>query len=1012
MTWSGSRLAAVVAALACLTVAPPAVAQTGTSSSAIAGTVKDTSGAVLPGVTVEAASPALIERVRTVVTDGEGQYKIVNLPVGTYSVTFTLIGFSLVKREGIVLTTNFTAPVNADLAVGSLQETVTVSSAAPVVDVQNTVVRSTVSRQVLDSVPSGRSQLAIIQFMPGMSANPSSTDVGGSKGDQQPFFTSHGSAGGDSRFQMNGFSISIGGGGARVFVPNPMNTQEITVELGGGNAEQPNSGVQMNYISKTGSNAFAGDIVGAWTNGNFQSNNYKNSDMEARGVPSTSINHLDRIEDIGIGLGGALRQDKLWYYTAYRFWRSGNYVAGQYFADLKAMGGDPHRPLVFDKSHPAINDYWGNTASIRLTWQATPRNKFNVHYEYEVHCDCTHTEGNNGGLQGLSSGEAQNRQMEDPADIFMTEWTFPATSKLLFGGGVGFTRPKWQNSPQPEVTANSVAITDAVTGQRWGAEPNSGANSSYYLNYRNKIEPRFSATYATGSHTLKAGLNLISYWNAYVTRVMPNNMTWTYANNVPQSVTEWDSPYTIRERVKADLSLYGQDQWTVKRLTLNYGFRFDYFKADVPAQTLDPSPFRPVTVNTDPVVCSPCQHDLQPRLSASYDLFGNGKTALKVGVGRYVLSAGGSVFNPANSIVHSATRAWTDSNGNYNPDCNLLDNAANGECGAQNNAAFGTVRVITNIDDTARLNYRRYNWQTTAGVQQELLPGTSLNVTYSRTSWSKFTVTRNLNVTPADFDPYCIPVPADSRLPLSGQTLCGLYAVSAAKFAVQSTNNLIIPVSNVSGATQTDIFNGVDVSINARLPHGAFVTGGTATGRQAFNNCYAAQRPDLVPIGFTSASLSVAPSLANNPNGFCSVVPPFQTQLKLQGSYPLPLNFQVSASVISMPGIPVLAQYQVPTGTVIWPNGSRPLPGNASSVNVANLFAPLTVFEDRFNQIDLRFTRVFRMGNRRFQANLDIYNLANGSGVLGENFAYGPNWTKPTQLLDGRIVKFGGQISF
>jgi hypothetical protein len=1007
-----NRVLAIVAALGCLALAASASAQTGTSSSAVAGTVKDTSGAVLPGVTVEAASPALIEKVRTVVTDGGGQYKLVNLPVGTYSVTFTLTGFNLVKREGIELTTNFTAPVNADLAVGSLEETVTVTSAAPLVDVQNTAVRSTVSRQALDTIPSGRGQLSVIAFMPGMAANPSSTDVGGSKGDQQPFFTFHGSNSSDSKFQLNGFSTSIGGGGARVFVPNPMNTQEIAVELGGGNAEQPNSGVQLNYISKSGSNTFAGDIIGSWTNGSFQSNNYKNSNMEARGVPSTSINHLDRIEDIGIGLGGALRQDKLWYYTAYRFWRSGNFVAGQYFSDLKAMGGDPHRPLVFDKSRPAINDYWGNNASIRLTWQATTRNKFNVHYEWEKHCDCTHTEGNNGQLQGLSSGEAQDRQTEDLADIFETEWTFPATNKLLFGGGVGLSRPLWQNSPQPEVTAEAVAITDAVTGQRWGAEPNNGANSSYYKNYRNKIEPRFSATYATGSHAFKAGLNLIHYWGAYVTRIMPNNMTWTYSNGVPQSVTEWDTPYTVRENVKADLSLYGQDQWTVKHLTLNYGLRFDYFRTEVPAQTLDPSPLRPVTINTDPVHCSPCSSDFQPRLSASYDLFGNGKTALKVGVGRYVLSAGGSVFNPANSVVHSATRTWTDSNGNYNPDCNLLNNAQNGECGAQNNAAFGTVRVTTNIDDAARLNYRRYNWQTVAGVQQELLPGAAVSVTYIRTSWSNFTVTRNLNVTPADFDPYCIPVPADSRLPLSGQTLCGLYAVSAAKFAVQSTNSLIIPVSGVSGATQTDIFNGVDVTINARLPRGAFVTGGTATGRQAFNNCYAAQRPDLVPLGFTTASLSVAPGQANNPNGFCSVVPPFQTQVKVQGSYPLPLNFQASASFISMPGIPVLAQLQVPTGTVIWPNGSRPLPGNAASVNVANLIAPLSVFEDRFNQLDLRFTRVFRMGNRRFLANLDIYNLMNGSGVLGENLTYGPNWTKPTQLLDGRIVKFGGQFTF
>ena len=162
----GSKGLAILAACGCLALAASASAQTSGGSAAIAGTVKDTSGAVLPGVTVEAASPALIEKVRSAVTDEQGHNKIVNLPVGTYTVTFTLTGFSVVKRDGIDLTTNFTAPINPELAVGSLQETVTVSGAAPVVDVQNTGVRNVISRQVLDSVPNGKTMLSLIAFTP------------------------------------------------------------------------------------------------------------------------------------------------------------------------------------------------------------------------------------------------------------------------------------------------------------------------------------------------------------------------------------------------------------------------------------------------------------------------------------------------------------------------------------------------------------------------------------------------------------------------------------------------------------------------------------------------------------------------------------------------------------------------------------------------------------------------------------------------------------------------------
>ena len=242
--------------------------------------------------------------------------------------------------------------------------------------------------------------------------------------------------------------------------------------------------------------------------------------------------------------------------------------------------------------------------------------------------------------------------------------------------------------------------------------------------------------------------------------------------------------------MKAELGVFAQDQWTLKRLTLNYGLRWDYVHLDVPAQTIDPSPFRPVPVNTTAVECSPCQSDFNPRVSGSWDVFGTGRTAIKAGIGRYSLARGNSVFNPANFIVHSATRTWTDANSNFFPDCNLVDNAqqdlrgTGGDfCGAQSNSAFGTVRITTTPDPSVMIDFRRYNWQTTVGAQQELMPGVSLSGTYVRTAWSRFTITDHTAVTAGDFDPYCIPVPTDARLALSGQQLCGFYAVTAAKFS-------------------------------------------------------------------------------------------------------------------------------------------------------------------------------------------------------------------------------------
>jgi hypothetical protein len=991
----------VVAVLGFVVLTASASAQQG-GVSAIAGIVRDPSGAVLPGATVQATSPVLIERVREVVTDEQGQYKIVNLPPGTYSVTVSLPGFKSVQRAGIELTTNFTAPVNAQLEVGSVEETLTVSGTAPVVDVQNAATRNIISARVLDTIPTGKTMLTIIALTPGMAGNTAGQDVGGSKGDLMPFFSFHGSAQGDSKLEVNGFNVNNAAASGRGFVPSPQNTQEIAVELGGGSAEQPSGGIQFNYISKAGGNLFRGDLTGSFTNQKLQSNNF-NDTLASRGMTASTINRLDKVGDIGFGFGGAVVQDKLWYFGSYRYWAAGTYVAGQYFNKLQ-------NSLLYqpDLSRPVINDFWGNNASLRMTWQATARNQFSFHYEWEKRCDCTHLMGNNAIFQGLSAGEATDHQIFLPVDILQMEWTSPVSNKLLFNGGIQFSRPTWSTFPQPGLWPGAVAITEDTTGQRWGAEP--GINSYLTPSTRHKMEPRLSMTYVTGSHAFKTGFNLTHEWGQLQTTIVPNDVNYTFHLGLPVTITQFGTPLTVLDNMKADLGVYGQDQWTHKRLTLNAGLRFDYIKDDVPAQHLPPTRFRLNAVDTPALDCSPCQSDFSPRVSVAYDLFGTGKTALKFAAGRYMLARGNSgVYNPANFVVTNASRQWNDANGNFVPDCDLTVITANGECAALNNNRFGTINVTTAIADNARLDYRRNNVQFSGGVQHQVLPGTSVNVSYYRTTWNQFTVTDNLLTTPADYNSYCVPLPSDGQLPGGGgNQLCGLYAVSAAKFG--QSQGLVARTSDYGGE-QTDVFDGVDVILNARLPRGGFLTGGTSTGREVFDNCFAAQQPDLTATAFTNPSVA-APTLANNPSGFCRVSPPFLTQLKLQGSYPLAWDFQISAAYQNTPGIPIHASLVVPNPTVAESLG-RPLPGNASSVTIANIIAPLTVYEDRISQLDLRLTRIFRLGGaRRFQANLDVYNALNGSSILNENTNYGPNWKRPTLILDGRLVKFGGQLSF
>src|SRR5256714_9514898 len=240
------------------------------AQSAIAGVVKDETGAVMPGVTVEVASPALIEQTRSAVTDTQGQYKILDLRPGTYTVTFTLPGFSTVKRDGVELPANFTAPVNAEMRVGALEETVTVSGAAPVVDVQQAVTQQVLPQQLLDAVPTGgRNIQSVGATLVGVTQ--SQPDVGGAQGMQQTYIAAHGSDPKDNYIMVDGIRLNgIEGDGAIQQYFNEGMFSEMSYQTGGISAESSGGGVRLNMIPKDGGNALKGDVFYSATGSSLQ----------------------------------------------------------------------------------------------------------------------------------------------------------------------------------------------------------------------------------------------------------------------------------------------------------------------------------------------------------------------------------------------------------------------------------------------------------------------------------------------------------------------------------------------------------------------------------------------------------------------------------------------------------------------------------------------------------------------------------------------------------------------
>jgi hypothetical protein len=957
----------IVLLLAFFVMPAAAFAQTG-----IAGEVKDTSGAVLPGVTVEASSPALIERIRTATTDVQGQFKILDLRPGTYSVTFTLPGFSTAKRAGIELSGTFTATVNAEMQVGGVEETITVSGRSPLVDVQNVVQTRVVTKDVIDAIPTARTFHTIGVVVPGVTtatsagSGPTSHDVGGSAGDRSQQLAIHGSIGRDMQNTIDGIQNNNANGVALtgMFI-DAGSIQEFSYQLGAVSAELQTGGVHTSIIPKDGGNVFAGTFFGTFSNHSFQSDN-STDELRAQGLPE--VNHLDKVWDINPSFGGPLKRDRLWMYFSTRYWGLNDRVAGTYYDT------DP-TDLVYtpDLSRRAIDDTWQSSVSLRPTWQMNQKNKLVGYFNTQGRCLC-HSQ-----TRPTTPPEISRRAMS-PVDYWGSLlWTSMLSNRLLLDVGTSYHYFAQTSYAQPGISESILPVQELSTGLMLRAP--SGLSLTRHgpiVNYKSSL------SYVTGSHALKSGFTLQRAHRRFDTWTN-GDMVLRLLNGVPRQVQVSTTPYILEEDLNAALGVFVQDQWTSRRLTLNLGVRFDYHNASVPETHLPPARF--VGARDFPRISNvPNWTDLSPRLGASFDLFGNGKTAVKITLSRYVagemLEFPRSV-HPVQTSVNTATRNWTDTNNDFVPQ--------ESELGPLSNANFGKLNITTRYADEVREGFgsRGFNWETSAGIQHQLLPIMSVNASYHRRAYANFTLTDNLDVKPSDYDSFCMTSPRDPRLPGGGgQQVCGLADIVPARFGV--ANNNLVTFSKPFGK-QSEIYNGVDLTMNARLGAGALVAGGVSVGRVARSRCFAVDSPEELR--------------------FCDVKPPFQPNAKFLATYPLPWGLQAAATFQSLPGPEISASY-VATNADARASLGRNLSGGANATKTVPLIAPGSQYGERIFQVDARASKIIRVGRLRVQANFDLYNLFNVNPVMVYNFNYGPSWLQPTYVLPGRLLKMGAQIDF
>jgi hypothetical protein len=960
---------------------------------AIAGFVRDTTGSMLPGVTVEASSPALIEKVRTVVTDGQGRYLVVDLRPGSYVVTFSLPGFSTIKREGIELSGTFTATVNVDMAVGTLEETVTVSGASPLVDVQNVVQERVMTAETVSALPTARTFQTLAAVIPGLTTTAgvgaSNQDVGGSMGDQSQTLAIHGGKPGDQQNMIDGFYMNGVSSTTQLAIYLDMGSmQETRYELGAIGADTTTGGVHVNFILKDGGNLFRGSVFGAYANNRMQAKNITD-DLKARGIGSQT--GIDKVWDFNPGMGGPVKKDKVWFYASARVWGTNNRVPGIWYD--KDPLDNVYTP---DFDRPGIEDTRIFSGSLRLTWQVNAKNKVSAyHVNQQGRCLC-HRD-----ISSTRAPEASRKARSPLMHVEIYEWTAPLTNKLLLeAGGIAYTQ-LYSVEPQPDVWQPGVlALTELTTGLNWRM-----SNIGHDGFGMRKFSPKASLSYVTGSHAFKTGLSLQRGWIRNFLNIN-GDMTLALRNGVPASVTLYTTPYNVLNNLNEALALYAMDQWTHKRVTLNIGASYDIHKSGVPEQHLSavqfvgPRDFAAI----DNV---PLWKDFSPRLGVALDLFGNGRTAIKASFSRYVAGQGtgfANANNPVLTSVNSATRTWNDVNGDFKPQCNFTNPAANQECGVLTPSTFGQLRVTTRYDDAVRTGLRGYNWESSVGINQELWRGVSAEVSYHGRRYGNFSVTDNLAVTPANFDPYCITAPTDSRLPGGGGfQQCGLYDVNPSK--VGQVDNLVTDASKFG--RQTENYHGADFLMNARLGSGGRVGGGVNTGRTTTDNCEVVGKVDN-PASGTNANPS---GIASPSTLYCRITPPFQMNARAYAVYPLPWELQASATFQTIPGPMVIANYVMPNSQIA-PSLGRNLSAGATATATIPLVEPGSMYGDRLYQTDLRLTKMFRMGTRRFQANLDLYNLLNASPVLLQNNTYGPAWQRPMAILPGRLIKFGGQYDF
>lgn len=913
---------------------------------AIAGSVVDASGAVLPGVTVTLSNPGTIGGSQDTVTDERGAYQFVRLVPGRYSVRGQLTGFRPVVLSDIVVNAAATARADIHLELGDVSESITVSGQAPLLDTTTGLNQTVMDRQVLDTLPGTNDLWGIARVVPSIVMN--KYDVGGSESFQQSKITVHGSnPDGESQYQIDGMNIdaAVGATGNVTMYYDPFMFEEINYQTSNGSAENARGGIVYNMITKTGSNAFRASFMANGSNQNFQSSNITPdlrrdllTAVPARAlaanpniVPGAKILH---IFDTGGTISGPALRDRLW-------------LVGT----AKAVGLDQLRLGSYNSDGSQfVDDNFMKTWSVKGSWAMNSRNQLHANHVFN-NKQRFHYNGN------ITTGfvESQATWVQTlKTNLDQVRWTSTLSSRLVLDASFSRARTLQNLPPQDSVQNGFVPGFDLLTQTTMVAQP------TYTRAYYTRKAALANLSYAVSTHNIRAGYQFDQGQNdqyTYSISHFPSGIRANFRNGAPDSVNTYNTPVTILQDV-FEHGWYVQDRWTpLRKLTVNAGLRVDRTTSRQAASCQEDTIFISGRC-FDGIRDVPDWLDVAPRLAVIYDIFGDGRSAIKAGANRYNVGIGTGTIELVNPIrVTSDTRSWTDLNTDLIPQLNELGPSTGFNLGTTNRYAPGFERP--------------YAAEYSVEFEQQLMKDVVASVGYFNRRVRRTIGSRNLAV------------PTESYIPLEVTEVTSGRPVTVYNQAPSLRGRFDVQWNNESALDRD--FNGVDLTLNKRFDGRWMLIAGLSLGR------------NLGDI-YGTADL-------NNPNftfrrgRFGNDVP---VAAKVSGSYQLPYGVLVSGVFQHYTGFPEITTVVVGSATatltqvtqslVVQPRASTRLPD--------------------VDLVDLTFKKSFRFQRARIQPTLDLFNIFNSNSIQARTTILGPAYLRASNIVLGRMVKFGVNIEY